>query len=246
MASVILYTNEKIDELIADGVVNAVITDGHLILQKQDGSTVDVGEIIIDIPAASETVEGIVELATDTETITGTSTALAVTPFGLAARVASETARGMIELATTAEITTGTDAIRAVTPAGLVSRVASDTATGLVELATNAETITGTSTTLAVTPAGAKAAYQPLDTDLTAIAGLTGTNDNFIQRKSGAWSERTPAQAAVDLVSAGFIITAKVHNSTAYVDFTGVRIFVGPTDPGSVPAGTVWFDTTGT
>lgn len=35
---------------------------------------------------------------------------------------------------------------------------------------------------------------QPLDSDLTAIAGLTPSNDDIIQRKAGAWSNRTLAQ----------------------------------------------------
>lgn len=53
---------------------------------------------------------------------------------------------------------------------------ASDTASGVVELATSAETITGTDAARAVTPAGAAAAYQPLDSDLTAIAALSTTS----------------------------------------------------------------------
>jgi len=43
------------------------------------------------------------------------------------------------------------------------------------------------------------AAKQPLDSDLTAIAGLTATNDDIIQRKAGAWTNRTPAQLKTDL-----------------------------------------------
>lgn len=41
---------------------------------------------------------------------------------------------------------------------------------------------------------------QPKDSDLTTIAGLTATTNNFMQSKSSAWSSRTPAQAAVDLL----------------------------------------------
>jgi len=41
--------------------------------------------------------------------------------------------------------------------------------------------------------------YQPLDSDLTTIAGLTPTTDNFIQSKSGAWASRTVAQVYTDL-----------------------------------------------
>jgi len=40
---------------------------------------------------------------------------------------------------------------------------------------------------------------QPLDADLTAIAAISPTNDDFIQRKAGAWINRTMAQLKVDL-----------------------------------------------
>lgn len=52
---------------------------------------------------------------------------------------------------------------------------------------------------------------QPLDTDLTAIAGLSPSNDDFIQRKSGAWTNRTMAQLAADLTAS---------NITGYLGFT--------------------------
>lgn len=42
--------------------------------------------------------------------------------------------------------------------------------------------------------------YQPLDADLTTIAGLTATTDRILQAKSGAWTTRTPAQVKTDLV----------------------------------------------
>lgn len=41
---------------------------------------------------------------------------------------------------------------------------------------------------------------QPLDSDLTTIAGLTATTDSIIQSKSSAWTTRTPAQFKTDLV----------------------------------------------
>lgn len=77
--------------------------------------------IDLQVPAASTTAQGKVELATTAEATTGTDTGRAVTPAGLAAAVpaASTTAVGKVELATSAETTTGTDAVRAVTPAAL-------------------------------------------------------------------------------------------------------------------------------
>lgn len=44
-------------------------------------------------------------------------------------------------------------------------------------------------------------AKQPLDSDLTTIAGLTATTDNFIQAKSSAWASRTPTQVTADLIN---------------------------------------------
>jgi hypothetical protein len=50
--------------------------------------------------------------------------------------------------------------------------------------------------------------FQPLDADLTTIAGLTATTDNFIQAKSSAWASRTPAQVTTDLQGTGLDVDA--------------------------------------
>lgn len=50
-----------------------------------------------------------------------------------------------------------------------------------------------------LTVANAALNYQPLDLDLTTIAGLTPANDDIIQRKAGAWTNRTIAQYYADL-----------------------------------------------
>lgn len=42
-------------------------------------------------------------------------------------------------------------------------------------------------------------AKQPLDSDLTIIAGLTAVTDSFMQSKAGAWAARTIAQVKADL-----------------------------------------------
>jgi hypothetical protein len=46
-------------------------------------------------------------------------------------------------------------------------------------------------------------AKQPLDSDLTTIAGLSATTDSFIQAKAGAWAARTIAQVKTDLGLSG-------------------------------------------
>jgi hypothetical protein len=115
----------------------------------------------------------------------------------------SETVKGIIEIATQAEVTTGTDDLRAITPLKLATAVpaASETAAGKAEIATQAETNTGTDDVRFITPLKAATRYQVLDSDLTAIAALTPSNDDVLQRKSGAWTNRTVAQLQADLIS---------------------------------------------
>lgn len=82
---------------------------------------------------------------------------------------------------------------------------------GVVALATGSQAVAGTDTSHAVTPAALASALspintsisncQPVDTDLTTIAGLTPSNDDVVQRKAGAWTNRTIAQLATDLSS---------------------------------------------
>lgn len=43
------------------------------------------------------------------------------------------------------------------------------------------------------------ATYQPLDSDLTTIAGLTATTDNFMVSVASAWASRTPTQVKTTL-----------------------------------------------
>ena len=77
--------------------------------------------------AASSIRNGLVELATSAETITGTDTERAVTPTGLQAKVSSTSAKGIVELATDAETQAGTDTERAITPAGLAFKLSLST-----------------------------------------------------------------------------------------------------------------------
>lgn len=77
---------------------------------------------------------------------------------------------------------------------------------GIVELATNTEIDTGTDAVRVVTPAGlahALSTLQHVDADLAAIAALSPADDDFIQRKSGVWVNRTLTQVATDLIATG-------------------------------------------
>lgn len=50
-----------------------------------------------------------------------------------------------------------------------------------------------------LTTASAASTYQPLDADLTTIAGLTATTDNFMVGASSTWASRTPTQVKTSL-----------------------------------------------
>lgn len=141
MTTVTGYTTDHVDG-IEDRLIASAHVDGsgHLILVKEDTTTLDAGSVWNAVPDASTTVKGIVELADGTET------------------------------------TAGTDATRAVTPQGL--KVVTDVLN---------TAITG---------------KQAADTDLTAIAGLTGmVNGDMIGYQSSSWVKRTAVQVLADIAA---------------------------------------------
>jgi hypothetical protein len=73
-------------------------------------------------------------------------------------------------------------------------------------------------------------AYQPLDSDLTTIAGLTATTDNMIQSVASAWASRTPAQVKTALAittadMAGELLIAQDSNYTGADSNAAQKVF---------------------
>jgi|SRR5688572_10718223 len=95
---------------------------------------------------------------------------------------------------------------------------------------------------------------QPLDSDLTTIAGLTATTDNFLQSKSSAWASRTPAQVASDLQALLTIAESQVTGLTAALaakqpldaDLTTIAGLTATTDNIIQSAGSAWASRTPT
>ena len=107
------------------------------------------------------------------------------------------------------------------------------------------------------------AAKQPLDSDLTTIAGLAATTDNVIQAAAGAWASRTPAQLKTTLALVkGDVGLGNVDNTSdankpvstatqtaldAKLDdtqFSGLsKITVGMSAPSGPAVGDLWVDT---
>jgi hypothetical protein len=93
---------------------------GDVIIAKIDNASTSVGsewiQLEVNRDQATTTVLGLVFLASNAETQTGTDSNKAVTPASLSSRTATETRTGIAEIATDAEVTTGTDDTRIVTP----------------------------------------------------------------------------------------------------------------------------------
>lgn len=146
---------------------------------------IDVGNLPAgSVPSASETVEGIAELATQTETNTGTDDLRIITPLKLSGRAATTTRTGIAELATQTETNAGTDDARIVTPKKLNDRTSTETRTGITEIATQVETDAGTDDFRYLTPF--KLRNTPLVTTGPVIQGgiltpptLTSNEDDY-------------------------------------------------------------------
>lgn len=105
---------EQAGTITPPGGVATSVTQGDWFVST--GTSWQFLNVGFDVPLASTTQAGIVELATNAETQTGTDATKAVTPAGLSSRAASETLTGIAELATQAETQAGTDDTRIVTP----------------------------------------------------------------------------------------------------------------------------------
>lgn len=82
--------------------------------------------------------------------------------------------------------------------------------------------------------ATAASTYQPLDGDLTAIAALSPTNDDIIQRKAGAWVNRTMAQLKTDLSLSGTNTGDQTITLTGDVTGSGTGSFATTIAAGAV------------
>jgi len=131
VATVTGLTADRMEAIEAASVVSGTINgSGHLILTTHDGSTIDAGYVLGSVPDASETVKGLVELATTVEAAAGSDTIRAVTPAGLTAAVgtlvpdASSSVKGKVQLANSIEAIAGTNTTKAITPADLAAVLA--------------------------------------------------------------------------------------------------------------------------
>ncbi len=88
------------------------------------------------------------------------------------------------------------------------------------------------------------AAKQPLDSDLTTIAGLTATTDNMIQSVGSAWASRTPSQVKAALAIAESDVTNLTTDLAAKqpldADLTTIAGLTATTDNFIVAVASAW------
>lgn len=119
----------------------------------------DSAALTASVASASETVQGKIEIATQTETDTGTDDARAVTPLKLQTRMAAFAQpldSDLTAIAALATTTYGRAFLALADQNALMALIAAGTTAvaGKLQLATNAETQTGTDTAKATTSAG--------------------------------------------------------------------------------------------
>lgn len=95
-----------------------------------------------------------------------------------------------------------------------------------------------------IVDAGVSGGTQPLDADLSTIAGLTATSDNFMVANASAWASRTPAQAKASLAITEADVSGLVSDLAAKQpldsDLTTIASLTATTDNFMVAAGSAW------
>jgi hypothetical protein len=144
-------------------------------------SATDYDTTWVTLPYASTSQSGLTFFASDAETIAGTEGGKAVTPESLSAALDALAGSGVAD---------GDKGDIVVSSGGTVWMLDSGVVTAAAKTV-----LDDASTSAMLTTLGG----QPLDSDLTTIAGLTATTDNIIQSVGSAWASRTPAQVRTAL-----------------------------------------------
>lgn len=121
--------------------------------------------------------------------------------------------------------------------------------TGVVVLAKadvglgNADNTTDASKPVSTATQTALDGKQPLDADLTTIAGLTATTDNILQSVAGAWASRTPAQVKTALAINNLDNTSDANKPVSSATQTALNLKANLASPAftgtpSLPTGT--------
>ena len=213
------------------GSGNVVTFDGTSGKLIQDSGLTLSGSNTGDEPNASTTVKGIIEIATITETNTGTDATRAVSPDGL------DGWTGSAQVTTVGTIAAGTWQGTAINQTYLVGQsgtntgdepTASTTVSGISELATNTEANTGTATDRVLTPANLKSVLGTTGTlstvlKYTALIGDAALTTIVVTHSIG----QKHVQVSVIDESTGDVVICEVENTSTTT--TTFKFNVAPT-----------------
>jgi hypothetical protein len=178
---------------VVSGAVDA--GTGHLLLTKHDGTVIDAGYVFGTVGPASTTVAGIVELATNAETSTGTDAVRAITP---------------------AALKSVTDAINSTITSGLAGKQAAD-----ADLATIAALAPAANDILQfISGAWANRTTAQLKTSLTLVKGDVGLG-NVDNTSDVNKPVSTAQQTALNAKKASFNYSGAAYASVNAGNYTG-------------------------
>lgn len=141
---------------------------------------------------ATQTVAGVIRIATNTEALAGVDNTTAITPATLNARLqhpdATTSVKGVLSLATNAEAISGTVSNKSIVPSSLkakiddtfTNRTASETANGVLKLATTAAARAGTDDKTAMTPLKTKQAIIAATDVIPIYGGATESTQGVV------------------------------------------------------------------
>lgn len=191
---------------------NALMTAVHNAANRTVLLTIDINAIAAAFPAATESVSGILEVATQAETNAGALDTKIITPLKLFTMAATEAQRGVLELATQAEVTTGTNDTTAVTPLKLATNLATQKLT---------RTFADAVARAAAVPAFKGQFGYQLDTQQPYTAGSVVAGD--WQQVFGEVTTLSGVAAVID-ATAGSSITFQSTGATGSIDFINLTI----------------------
>jgi len=121
---VLLGTYCQATPIMEKSPVSILLVAVDVVFKTLDVTALAFGNANFTNPPATTERQGVVELATNQETIDGTDAQRAVTPAGLTARTSTESRTGLVQLATDAEVLAGKDDGKAVTSKKLAVQLA--------------------------------------------------------------------------------------------------------------------------
>lgn len=118
---VLLAIYSQAAAIITKAAATVALLAADLVIEGLPAGSVTVGDALFSYPPATETVKGVMELATAEEVIDGIIATKAVTPSGLQGKTATTARKGIVRIATPQEVIDATSSDTALPPSSFQS-----------------------------------------------------------------------------------------------------------------------------